>query len=935
MKHRLLTLTSTAVLLFSFGATLLSPATASAANGTETPTDLCTQQLNPTTATGGGQATQPASQAHIDACVKGVNAAIAKGAKAPSSVGDKSTPCYKTLYKNNTDLAGTCNVGYFYGYQYRDTINQPPATPGPGDKNPDAATQTACINDVWGGDAAAAKAANNGDLLKDCITGYQAQQSSKNENAACGASQVDPTQNNNIDYVYCTKGYDAATADSSNNNNDNPPDCESVNDGFNLSWAVCPIIEGLANAADGIYAEIIQPLLVTKPINLSNPQKDPSNVFAVWSNFRLYGNIFLVIALLVIVFGESIGGGMIDAYTAKKVLPRLLVAAVLINISIYLVAIAVDVTNIIGNGIATLMEAPFKEAACSTANNLTSTGHNCWALNLGGSTTDILGGLGIITLLVGTGGTIWALMSHGVTGTVAGIAKMGIIGPLVKFLLLFVLLPGFLTFVAIMITVLLRQGLILFLVFVSPVAFALYCLPNTEQYFRKWWDLLFRTLLIYPLIAIMFALANILSVTISSSTGGLSTIFGDILAITALFVPLFLIPFSFRIAGGVLGRFHEFATSTHKRGQEAIKGNVNDPQSLRNRTKRDLAAAAAERNLSGAGLIAQVPRFGDIRNPRGWNRQRRARLAAARNMYQARYGKEGTGYAMYEANSQDSNVTGDLAKYATGAESRAAIQKQYEQEINSGVDRQTADRNREQRLFSSAAADKIGRTPAMRRIALMNPATVGYEIDEGAQGWDQATSIMRDIAGNDEGTYRSMVNEFQYVAKTAAGRPDLSRATDGKPQKLNQAWGTGQIYGLGSVKPRAIESFGKEFLQQYQNASAGPIDEDAQKQIVDAGRFYLEQDAIIKGGATGAVRDAAQENIDKFRKAGIDRVLDTDAFHGTRTKEVQVRDPSTGKTSIKTVPFTMRDLAREGVRGYDREAERNAAAAGGGPTGTP
>lgn len=665
------------------------------------------------------------------------------------------------------------------------------------------------------------------------------------------------------------------------------PQCETS--GFAFSWFFCQVINGLAGACHDLYNDFIQPFLETKPINVGNPQQDPTHTYDIWKNFRLYGDVFLVIALLVIVFGESIGGGLIDAYTAKKVLPRILVAAILINISIYLIAFAVDITNLIGNGIGELIEQPFKAAGD-------------FQLKVGGGTASF--GLGIVTA-----GGLWAVASG---------------GALLEFLLVFFLIPAFLALLAVLITIVVRMGLIIFLVIISPVAFALYCLPNTEQYFRKWWDLLFRTLLIYPIIAVLFALANVLSITISSAAGGgIQQPIAQLIGVIALFVPLFLIPYSFRIAGGMIGKLHEVATSARQRSQEAIKGNPNDQGSWRNKVRRNLAARNAEHNISGAGLVAQIPRMGDLRNPGGWNRQRRARLAAARNMYQAKYGKEGAGYAMYEVNSQDSNVTGDLAKYATGAESRAAIQRQYEEEINSGVDRQTADRNREQRLFSSAAADKIGRTPSMRRMALMNPATIGYEIDGGAAGWDQATGIMRDIAGNDEGTYRSMVNEFQYVAKTAAGRPDLSRATDGKEETLAQAWGTGQIYGLGSVKPRAIQSFGKEFMQQYRDASAGPITEEAQGKIVDAGRFYLEQDAIIKGGATGAARDAALENIQKFRDAGIENVLNTDAFHSARTKQVQVRDPGTGKVEIKTVPFTMRDLAKEGMRSYDREAERN------------
>lgn len=52
------------------------------------------------------------------------------------------------------------------------------------------------------------------------------------------------------------------------------------------------------------------------------------------------------------------------------------------------------------------------------------------------------------------------------------------------------------------------------------------------------------------------------------------------------FLPLLMIPYAFRLAGGLLGRAHELMTNYHKRGQEAIKGNVNDQNSMRNVAKR-------------------------------------------------------------------------------------------------------------------------------------------------------------------------------------------------------------------------------------------------------------------------------------------------------------------------------------------------------------
>ncbi len=353
------------------------------------------------------------------------------------------------------------------------------------------------------------------------------------------------------------------------------PDCESQ--GGALGWVLCPIIDGLAKTIDGLYSTMIQPLLVTRPIDILGSSSDPTHTYQIWSNFRIYGNIFLVIALLVIVFGQSIGGGMIEAYTAKKVLPRLLVAAVMVNLSIYLVAFAVDLTNILGNGLATIISAPFAQTP------------GFFKLSISGTT----GGIGL-TAIVGT--AFWAAISA---------------GPLWTFIWTFFLMPVLLTVLAILVTVVIRRGLIILLIIASPVAFALYCLPNTEKYFKKWWDLLIKTLLVYPIIAVIFAIANILAVTINSTSqsGGITGVVGQFVSVAALVVPLFLIPFAFKLAGGVIGQLHGALGGISKRGAEAYKGNANDPNSRRNRARNGLEdrnILSRERGVSRVGGLQKA-----------------------------------------------------------------------------------------------------------------------------------------------------------------------------------------------------------------------------------------------------------------------------------------------------------------------------------------
>lgn len=296
------------------------------------------------------------------------------------------------------------------------------------------------------------------------------------------------------------------------------PTCETS--GFSLSWIICPIVTGIAETSDAIFNSIIQPLLVARDLGYTDPN-NKSGLFDVWSSFRVIANIILIIALLLIVFGQSIGGGLIDAYTAKKALPRVFVAAILINISIYLVVFALDISNIVGQGLNGLLLAPFQ------ANN-----GSIIQLSSGG-------GIGIaLTSAIG-GGALFA--AAGLTG--GGVLILVLLGVAIALL----------AFLAVLITLIIRQGLIILLVLLSPLAFAMYVLPNTEQYFKKWWNLLFKTLLVYPIIMCILAISYALSTLLSGIFPEGVQWAADIVSILLLVIPLFMVPFAFKMAGGAMG----------------------------------------------------------------------------------------------------------------------------------------------------------------------------------------------------------------------------------------------------------------------------------------------------------------------------------------------------------------------------------------------
>ncbi|HSX43796.1 MAG TPA: hypothetical protein VLF87_02465 [Patescibacteria group bacterium] len=83
---------------------------------------------------------------------------------------------------------------------------------------------------------------------------------------------------------------------------DQNPTCETTT-GSVLSWILCPVINGMAKLVDWVFDSVIIPFLDQVPISA-----DPnSSIFKMWSGFRIFGNIALIIALMVIAVAQGVG----------------------------------------------------------------------------------------------------------------------------------------------------------------------------------------------------------------------------------------------------------------------------------------------------------------------------------------------------------------------------------------------------------------------------------------------------------------------------------------------------------------------------------------------------------------------------------------------------------------------------------------------------
>lgn len=637
------------------------------------------------------------------------------------------------------------------------------------------------------------------------------------------------------------------------------PTCET--NGNALAWVLCPVYDMLTSAANGIFNDVVQPFLFTSPIS-TNP-KDPS--FKTWSNFRVYGDIFLILALLITVIAQSIGGGMIDAYTVKKILPRVLITAILINLSVYIVAFLVDITNVIGKSLGAILTGPMQSAGAYHL-NFGSTADSAAAAGLG------VFGVGLLGLLAAKHFTpFMGSMSSGR----AGGASFGKDAMTLMFL---VLLPIFLAVLAIFITLIVRKGLILFLIMISPVAFALYVLPNTEQYFKKWWDLLLEALMVYPIIVAIFSIADILSVTILSANGVGNAdfkadgngnynppsghIFAILVALFIQFIPLLAIPFAFRMAGGTLSKLHEGVAATGGKLKEAgwYAGNR---EKYQQRYARQRVSGQAE-------FWGRRAQNWDAKAGAGWRQSRFGRMVGGKGLA----GVAGIGVRANRYAQQARVLSGDLSKdprVATIAHHGTALKARIFGNSYNGAVNNLA-RHYEKYGYSSQEAHRM--------------ATEGAQAWEATGlGWDTRASKMLalDLA-NADGTVwtggggRTANEEYHdaqdaVIGQSAAALGDVVGAAYGAQGSTRRFDLVEAGYGDTATIAKARQNGG--WLRKGDTLFGEEVTADRQLTSADYDRAAVEGALATSNTQLASIRGAGAKNLSGAMGRTLKRAIDT------------------------------------------------------------
>jgi len=326
----------------------------------------------------------------------------------------------------------------------------------------------------------------------------------------------------------------ASVIPSGDKNGDGTTDNKTTCSIEGIGWILCPVANAIAGMTDALFSAVTAFMQVT-PLNLA-PKDNP--LYTAWSVMRTIANVAFVVVFLIIIFSQLTSAG-VSNYGVKKLLPRLVVGAILVNVSFYICAIAVDLSNILGVGVQQLFVGISTASSGATDPGSTAT---AWS----DVTSTVLAGVGT----VGAGIAIETFASGGLWGAIAALLPL-VVGAL------FALIVAFLVLLA-------RQALIIMAIVVSPLAFVAFLLPNTESLFKKWRDLFMSLLVLFPLLSLVFGASSLAAVILRSSSaatlngsGGNAFIafFLYIGSFAVQAIPFFVTPLLIKLSGGVLGKF--------------------------------------------------------------------------------------------------------------------------------------------------------------------------------------------------------------------------------------------------------------------------------------------------------------------------------------------------------------------------------------------
>jgi hypothetical protein len=372
-----------------------------------------------------------------------------------------------------------------------------------------------------------------------------------------------------------------------NADNKEPDPCDSLGTDFTLSWVACPVLKAASGMADGLDGLIEENLHYDTNI-FNTTTAGGKGFYSAWSAFRSIALALVLIAGLIMVVSQGTGMQIVDAYTIRKILPRLLMAVIGITLSWELLEFIITFFNDMGHWVQDLILLPFQSTA-GGADNINGVGEIAGA---GAALTAAIIGAGAYLIRIGPLGLL------SLAGTV-------LLALLVAWLVLVV-----------------RSVAITVIVLFAPLAMACYILPNTKKVWDFWQNALVTMLMVFPIIMALLASGKAMSLV--ATEGVMKVLF--------FVAPYFFIPFAFKLAGGLMATIFSIANDRGKGGFDRLRN------TRQNQAKQRMQDAVEGRNnnwvgRSGMGKMARRAQLGGFSPGQLLTANGRAKYAAANRKF--------------------------------------------------------------------------------------------------------------------------------------------------------------------------------------------------------------------------------------------------------------------------------------------------------------
>ena len=275
-----------------------------------------------------------------------------------------------------------------------------------------------------------------------------------------------------------------------------------------FGWLLCPGANMLENYINGLLNWVDDSMQWTVLADGN------SLILETWKKFLPIANLAFAIVFLVMIYSMATSTGLSN-YEIKKILPKLIITAIAVNLSFYICAIAVDLSNIAGNG--------------------------------------------LFNLLSGGGGNKWSVSASGLMS----------VGEIILMVVAFFMFGGTIAIALLVIfaAVVFRQVALAALIVVSSVAIACYMLPNTRAVFDKWKDFFIKLLLVYPMFGAVWGASHlVLEMMAPGDTGEIiqnsTNVPNFAVQFICMMAPAVAIIPLFRASGGLM----QMATNATQRG---------------------------------------------------------------------------------------------------------------------------------------------------------------------------------------------------------------------------------------------------------------------------------------------------------------------------------------------------------------------------------